>query len=136
MIKFFPIIAALISAALNLTAPKLSHAQTQSTPSLYHKGYLNPAYMSKAARLLGEVVEVQESVSGKQFFKLDVRLKGVSPIWVSTFAPVIEGTVKVGDRYVFIGHVRTPNSLDPSGELKKFIQSPTLLIARSIQTPK
>lgn len=104
--------------------------------SLFKNGDLNPMYMGRAATLIAEVKEVKKGPGNKDFYKIDVRRKGVKPIWVSTYAPMAEGAVKVGDRLKFIGHVRKVEDLDPSGKLEEFVQSSALLVARSIQTLK
>lgn len=119
-----------------LLAGQAPSAQADDSATLYLNGELNPAYTGKTARVLGEVTKTTKSSAGKEFFKVKLNLKGVKPIWISSFAPIVEGTLKIGGRYVFIGHVRTAKSLDASGQLEEFIQSPTLLIVRSIQSPK
>lgn len=104
--------------------------------ALYSQGELNPAYTGKLAKIMGEVEEIKPGPGEKQFLKINPHLVGVKPIWISGFAPFAEDAIRAGDRYVFIGDVRTADSLDSSGQLRKFLQSPTLLIVKSIQSPK
>lgn len=107
-----------------------------SDDPLYSNGELNPHYAGKLIRLMGEVVEIRQGLNNKSFIKIDARLVGVKPIWVSSFAPIAEGMVKLGATYEFIGTVAEVDRLDTSGQLRKFLQSPTLLLIKSLQSPK
>lgn len=101
----------------------------------YVNGHLNGEYRGKAVRLLGEVVEIK-SVAGRVFYQLNVKLKGVNPVWVLGYVNVAEGEIHLGDRLVFIGYVRATHRLDADGEVAKVLQTPGVLVAESIQTPK
>lgn len=103
---------------------------------LFLNGQLNPLYKGRAAQVLGEVIDIKQNDKGKVFYKVYLRLKGVSPIWVSSFAPIEKGQIKIGEHYVFIGHVRRAHSLDSSGDLEKFLKAQSLLIVRTVQSPK
>jgi hypothetical protein len=103
---------------------------------LYWNGELNPHHVGKLVRLMGEIVDIRRGPNNKIFIQIDMRLVGVNPIWVSSFSPVAEGILKLGATYEFVGTVATADTLDASGRLRKFLQSPTLLVLKSLQSPK
>lgn len=122
----------IFSTLLSLSTVSSSFAIDDNAP-LYMKGHLNPMYMGKIARVLAEIVEIKEA-KNRVFYKVNPKMKGVQPFWVTNFAPV-ESKMTVGDELQFIGHVKTASKMDPSGELEKFLGQPTFLVTRSILSP-
>lgn len=109
--------------------------RTSSSPR-YLNGTLNPIHEGKMTRLLGEIIDIQQSPAGKPFFLLDARLVGVKPVWVSSFSPLAENAVRLGETYELVGTIAVADKLDASGQLRKFLQSPTLLLVKSIQSTR
>ncbi|MEY4588195.1 MAG: hypothetical protein RL497_271 [Pseudomonadota bacterium] len=102
---------------------------------LFANGELNPRYSGQWANVLGEVEAVMVR-EGKPYIKLNLRLVGVKPIWVSSHAPLAVERIKLGERYWVAGSVQRSANLDPSGQLAANLNSAHLLLATSIQTAK
>ena len=102
----------------------------------FYEGELNAKYEGEVVAIAGEVVEVKSTKQNYPAFKLNLRLEGVNPIWVTSIAPQPEGGIKVGDMLIFKGFISTADSLDPSGKLAKITGSKTLLMAVQSQRAK
>lgn len=126
-----------VEKSRSISTPTQAQNPQQQAP-LYRNGELNLERTGALVRLLGEVVDIQRGPQDKTFFKVDVRLLGVKPIWVSSFAPVVEteNIVKMGATYEFIGTLEAADHLDKSGQLRQFLKSPSLLLVRSLQSVK
>ncbi|MEH6345054.1 MAG: hypothetical protein V7785_08220 [Bermanella sp.] len=99
------------------------------------QGELNPLYEGHLTALGGTVEDIIEGPNNTQLFKLNLKLKGIKAIWVTTFVRVEEGQVSIGDELIFRGYISVSGSLDPSGEIKSLINADTLLLAIKIQNP-
>jgi hypothetical protein len=105
---------------------------TQPTP-LFLNGELNPAYR-QTVRMLAEVVDIKEPIRGNLFIQVQPGLVGVKPIWV--VAQLSNAEIHLGAHYVFIGAVKPINEAGLSDDLKKRINSQTLLLVESVQSVK
>ena len=96
-------------------------------------GELNPKYEGEATALGGTVVS-HIVFDNKNFYKLDLKIEGIKPIWVTSFIqPDGKQTIEAGDRAVFKGYISKSISLDSSGKLNSAIKSDTVLLAIYIQ---
>lgn len=69
-------------------------------------------------------------VENNKIYKLDLRIEGIKPIWVtSVVKPEGKQTIQQNDKVVFKGYISKSDSLNPTGKLQATIQSNTLLIA-------
>ena len=98
-------------------------------------GELNQKYEGQKTALAGQVMEIKPTKQKYPVYKLNLRLKGINPIWVTSIAPNPGGEIKVGDMIIFKGFIATSEKTDPSGELEKLIQSKTLLMAIQSKRP-
>jgi hypothetical protein len=92
-------------------------------------GVLNAKYEGEVTALAGEVIEIKPTNKSFPVFKLNLRVEGVEPIWVTSIAPEPEGGIKVGDMLIFKGFISTAAGTDPSGQLEEIIGTKTLLMA-------
>ena len=102
----------------------------------FHNGGLNPDYEGQKTALAGEVMEIKPTNEKFPVYKLNLRLEGINPIWVTSIAPAPGGEIKVGDMIIFKGFITSTASADPSGELEKLIKTKTLLMAIQAQAAK
>lgn len=113
-----------------------SAAGSATDQPLFAHGQLNPAYGATTARIMGEVEAIEQVAGGQLFVKLNPHLVGVKSVWVTGVAPLAEGAVAIGRRYVAIGDVVPTAALDSSGRLEQDLRSPAVLLASAIQSPK
>lgn len=92
-------------------------------------GELNAKYKGEATALAGEILEIKQTKQKYPVYKLNLRIKNIKNIWVTSIAPPPKGGVNIGDMIVFKGFISTASELDPSGELETLIKSKTLLMA-------
>ena len=92
-------------------------------------GELNPKYEGEMSALAGEIIEIKTTHQNFPVYKLDLKVKGIKNIWVSSIAANPNGVIKLGDNAVFKGYITISSELDPKGELEKIINSKTLLLA-------
>lgn len=105
--------------------------QANDNPFLY--GELNPQYEGEITALGGTVIE-HIVVENNNVYKLDLRIEGIKPVWVTSFIkPEGKQKIELNDRAVFKGYITKANSLDPTGKLHAAINSNTLLIAIYVQ---
>jgi len=96
-------------------------------------GELNPKYEGEITALGGTVIS-HIVVDNNNFYKLDLKIEGIKPIWVTSFIqPAGKQTIEEGDRTVFKGYISKSISLDSSGKLISAIKSDTLLMAIYVQ---
>ena len=99
-------------------------------------GQLNPKYEGEVIALAGEIIDIKPTTQKFPVYKLNLRIKGVRNIWVTSIAPQPEGGIKLGDTIIFRGFITTSKSTDPDGELENLIDSKTLLMAIQSQRAK
>lgn len=122
-----------VEKARALPAPK----PAQESPSpLYVQGEFNRERAGSVAWVLGELVEIRRGPNERTFLKVDARLAGVKPLWVASHTPLDLESLRPGRPYTFVGTVALADALDNSGQLRAFLQSPTLLLLQSFQSPK
>lgn len=121
-----------VQKANALTSFGQSTAVKQNIP-LYRHGYLNPDY-SKSAKILGEVIDVKKVSPGFTLYKVDVRLVGVTPVWILMPPHFDVDDLRLGDRYVFVGQVVATNSLPDDAE--SVLKAPALLRVNAVWSPK
>ena len=102
-------------------------AEANDNPFL--NGELNPKYEGEVTALAGEVLMIKPTKEKFPVYKLNLRIEGVSHIWVTSIAPKPKGGIKVGDMIIFKGFIAKASSTDPTGELEKITGSETLLMA-------
>ena len=129
-----PVTPTAVSVPPDTTPAKQTKAAGGVTP--FANGELDPAYAGQVAIVEGKVTEIKTALNNGIFFKLDLQKPKIKPVWVATFVPVAEGEIKVGDQLIFKGYVATSDSMDATGALKSLLGSSTLLMARTIETPK
>ncbi|MBF7073584.1 hypothetical protein ISG33_09280 [Glaciecola sp. MH2013] len=96
-------------------------------------GELNPKYEGEITALGGTVID-HIVVENNNLYKLDLKIKGIKPIWVTSFIkPKGKQIIQKGDRVVFKGYISKSISLDPSGELSSDIKANSLLMAIYVQ---
>ena len=96
-------------------------------------GELNPKYVGELSALAGKVIEIKTTHQKYPVYKLDLKIKGIKNIWVSSIAANPNGDIKVGDNAIFKGYITISSELDPKGELEKITNSKTLLLAIKFQ---
>ncbi len=101
--------------------------QANDNPFLH--GELNPKYEGEKTALQGEIIEIKSTKQKYPLYKLNLRTKDIKHIWVTSKSSPADEGFNVGDKAVFKGFITITDILDKSGELKKSIQSPTLLLA-------
>ncbi len=106
-----------------------------SKDRLFNNGELSPAYDGLALEILGEVIDLK-TIANRQFIKLDTRLVGVKPLWVSTYSQITKGRIQLADRLLVKGYVHDIASFSNAETLQEILQSPSLLMAESLQSPK
>jgi hypothetical protein len=96
-------------------------------------GELNPKYEGEVTALGGKVIE-HIVVQNNNVYKLDLKIEGINPIWVTSFIkPDGKSTIEAGDRVIFKGYISKSISLDPSGKLNSASNADTLLMAVYVQ---
>lgn len=111
-------------------------ASPRNQTALFINGELNTHYSGNWTGLLGEVDSIITGPTGTVFFKFNLRLVGVKPIWVTSVPTITQGTIKHGERYWVAGTIESITSIDPSGGLAANLGTSSLLLATSIQTIK
>lgn len=101
----------------------------QANDNPFLSGELNPQYEGELTALGGTVID-HIVVESNNVYKLDLRIEGIKPVWVTSFVKP-EGKQKIerNDKVVFKGYISKSDSLDPTGKLLSAIESKTLLIA-------
>lgn len=101
----------------------------QANENPFLSGELNPQYEGELTALGGTVID-HIVVENNNVYKLDLRIKDIKPIWVTSFIkPEGKQKIEKNDKVVFKGYISKSNSLDPTGKLVSVIKSNTLLIA-------
>lgn len=101
----------------------------------FYNGELNVRYEGELTALAGRVISIKSDSKGREFYQIDLRLKGINHLWVSGITPFAEGDIKLGDELIFRGYIASSNSLDPSGEIRRLIGTHTLLLVLKAQLP-
>jgi hypothetical protein len=96
---------------------------------------LPPNEDGNGRNITGTVVAILPGPQDQPMYKLNIGTNKEEIIWASTFVPVSDGQIKVGERWTFKGYIKKAAELDPSGKLVEMIQSPSFLVARTIETP-
>jgi hypothetical protein len=84
---------------------------------------------------VGQVEEIKANENGRLFLRIDPRLLGIRHLWIASDFPLKVDSIKVGDRFTFIGTVIRKKRLHKVASVD-FIQSPTLMLATAIQSIK
>jgi len=83
-------------------------------------------------RFIGEIIELKSSDHNQVFIHFKPTLMGVAPVWLSSKKHFSIESFTIGEHYVVSGEViKTPKILE-----NLLNHSPTLILAKSIQTPK
>jgi len=98
-------------------------------------GELNPAYDGQLTILAGEIIEIKDGPQNKKMYKINLHREGIKDIWIVPIAN-IEGGLPLNGHFLFKGYVSVANSLDPSKNLSKLINSSTILLAYQVNTHK
>ncbi len=109
---------------------------TKNNAPLYLGGGLNPAHKNTVVRVLGEVIDISENSSGKLFYRVDLKLKGVNHVWITGAGSMSKQAIVLGQRYIFIGDIMDRRTLSLAVTPPHEVKTSSLLIARSIQSPK
>lgn len=100
-------------------------------------GQLNPGFHERAAALEAKVLEVRDAPDNTHLIKIELIDRDAIQIWATTFVPLAEGQVKIGDRLIFKGYIATTDSIDSTGRLRGLTEgSAAVLRARTIESPK
>ena len=97
--------------------------------SPFSNGQLNPAYEGQMTPLAGEVIDIKSTKEKYSLYKLNLRMEGVDPIWVTSIGTQPMGGIHIGDMIIFRGYISSTNKIDPSGNIVTLINSKTLLLA-------
>jgi len=124
----------LLSFSLSISAQEANLAKA-ANENPFLNGQFNMEYVGQLTALGGEIIEITETKENYPIYKLNLRIKGVNPIWVASLAPPPEGGILVGDMIIFRGYISASNELDESGELEKTINSKSLLLASRADRP-
>lgn len=116
------------------TAQDDKSAYAQS-PELYQNGNFNALYKNKLAKIMGQVEEIKTDANARVFIRVDPRLVGVNNLWASADMPLNIESIKVGDRFYFIGTIVRKEDLEKS-KRPQFIESSTLMLVSAIQSIK
>ncbi len=129
MIRLFQIIL--------FTLPILFSVQafSQSPDNPFLNGELNLEFEGQITGLAGEIIEIKETKQKYPAYKLNLKIKGIKPIWVSSIAPIPGNVLKVGDEIIFKGYISSSSGIDSTGELEAIINSKSLLLALRAERP-
>ena len=112
-----------------------SYVLAQSPDDPFLNGELNLEYEGQLTGLAGEVIDIKDTKQKFKAYKLDLKIEGIKPIWVSSIASIPGGELKVGDEIIFKGYISSASGLDPSGDLEATISSKSLLLALRAERP-
>ena len=119
---------------LKLAASQPSSNLRSNQGPIFKDGAINPQKSGLPMELLGEVTAVKTYPNGTALIKIDPQRVSVPYIWVASPLPLAPDTVRLGERYLFIGYIRESKQLAIT--MRETIKQPTLLIVQSIQSPK
>lgn len=103
--------------------------QAEANDNPFLNGELNPKFEGELTALSGDIIQIVEGHKGRQLYKLNLNIPGIKPIWVTGMMPIAEGEIALNSRLIFSGFIATASGLDESGQLKRIIDSETLLLA-------
>ncbi len=112
----------------------IRQAPQSGDPIFLKNGDLNPNYQNWMVTLSGPVLAVKSENGSPPLMQIALIEDPEHKLWVSTFVPLSESTLHIGEPLHFKGYIYRAAELDASGELAKYINSETLLIAKTIET--
>ena len=99
-------------------------------------GELNLAYEGQLTAIVGEIIDIKDTKQKYPAYKVNLRIKGVNPIWTTTIVEHPKGGIKLGDMIIFKGYIGSVADLDETGELGALIGAEAILLALLVERAK